>query len=95
MTAEFRAAHASGENWASVASELAELLEKEPLPEQALAFLYVSEPLAEDLGSILTFLRSRLSIEHWVGASGVGICGSGRAYFGVPGGLCDGGTFCP
>ncbi|WP_417827574.1 FIST signal transduction protein [Thalassospira sp.] len=84
MTAEFRAAHASGENWASVASELAELLEKEPLPEQALAFLYVSEPLAEDLGSILTFLRSRLSIEHWVGASGVGICGSGRAYFGVP-----------
>lgn len=38
MTAEFRAAHASGENWASVASELAELLEKEPLPEQALAF---------------------------------------------------------
>ena len=33
MTAEFRAAHASGENWASVASELAELLEKEPLPE--------------------------------------------------------------
>lgn len=95
MTAEFRAAHASGENWASVASELAELLEKEPLPEQALAFLYVSEPLAEDIGSILTFLRSRLSIEHWVGASGVGICGSGRAYFGVPGGLCDGGTFCP
>lgn len=84
MTAEFRAAHASGENWAAVASELAELLEKEPLPEQALAFLYVSEALAEDLGSILTFLRSRLSIEHWTGTAGIGVCGSGRAYFGVP-----------
>ena len=44
----------------------------------------MSEALAADLGSILTFLRSRLSLEHWVGTVGIGVCGSGRAYFGVP-----------
>lgn len=84
MTAEFHAAHASGENWAAVATELADQLQTQPLPQQALAFLYVSEALAADLGSILTFLRSRLSLEHWVGTVGIGVCGSGRAYFGVP-----------
>tara|TARA_R110001583_G_scaffold161391_1_gene313300 strand:- start:6333 stop:7511 length:1179 start_codon:yes stop_codon:yes gene_type:complete len=84
MTAEFQAAHASGENWAAVASELADQLQKQPLSERALAFLYVTESLAGDLGSILTFLRSRLSLEHWVGTVGIGVCGSGRAYFGVP-----------
>ncbi|MFH1806598.1 MAG: FIST C-terminal domain-containing protein [Pseudomonadota bacterium] len=81
---EFLSAHASGENWAAVASELADRLQDMPVPSDALAFLYVSEPLADDLGSILTFLRSCLGLEHWVGASGVGVCGSGRAYFGVP-----------
>ncbi|MCC9620978.1 FIST C-terminal domain-containing protein [Thalassospira sp. MA62] len=84
MAQEFRAAHASGENWAAVASELADLLQVTPLPEHALAFLYVSEQLAEDIGSILTFLRSRLAVEHWTGTVGIGVCGSGRAYFGVP-----------
>ena len=84
MTGEFCAAHASGENWAAVASELADQLQSTPLPEQALAFLYVTEALSDDLGSILTFLRSRLSIEHWTGTAGIGVCGSGRAYFGVP-----------
>lgn len=81
---DFLSAHASGENWAGVCSEIAEKLEQQPVPKEALAFLYVSEMLAEDLGSILTFLRSRLGIEHWVGTVGVGVCGSGRAYFGVP-----------
>ena len=84
MTAEFYAAHASGENWAAVASELADQLQTGAMPQNALAFLYVTEALSDDLGSILTFLRSRLSIEHWIGTVGVGVCGSGRAYFGVP-----------
>ena len=75
MTAEFHAAHASGENWAAVATELADQLQTQPLPQQALAFLYVSEALAADLGSILTFLRSRLSLEHWDGTIGIGVCG--------------------
>jgi small ligand-binding sensory domain FIST len=84
MTAEFMAAHASGEHWASISSELAEKLERQGPISGGLAFLYVSEVIAGDMGSMLTFLRSRLGIEFWVGASGVGVCGPGRAYFGVP-----------
>ncbi|PKR52009.1 FIST signal transduction protein [Thalassospira marina] len=84
MSAEFIAAHASGEHWAAISSELAEKLERQGDIPDGLAFLYVSEPLAGDIGSILTFLRSRLGVEFWVGTSGVGVCGPGRAYFGVP-----------
>ena len=84
MTAQFIAAHASGEHWAAISSELAEKLERQGDIPDGLAFLYVSEPLAADMGSMLTFLRSRLGVEFWVGTSGVGVCGPGRAYFGVP-----------
>ncbi|OSQ40608.1 FIST signal transduction protein [Thalassospira mesophila] len=84
MTAEFIAAHASGEHWAAISSELAEKLERQGPITGGLAFLYVSEAIAGDMGSILTFLRSRLGVEFWVGTTGVGVCGPGRAYFGVP-----------
>jgi small ligand-binding sensory domain FIST len=84
MTAEFIAAHASGEHWAAISSELAEKLERQGPIAGGLAFLYVSEPIAGDMASMLTFLRSRLGVECWVGTSGVGVCGPGRAYFGVP-----------
>jgi small ligand-binding sensory domain FIST len=81
--APFRAAHASGTGWAEVAKACADALL--PLPEGAsLGFLYATEALANDLGSILTFLRERTRVQHWVGTVGVGVCAAGHEYFEVP-----------
>jgi small ligand-binding sensory domain FIST len=81
--AQFRAAHVQGAGWAEVAKACADALL--PLPEGAsLGFLYVTEGLANDLGSILTFLRERTRVQHWVGTVGLGVCGAGHEYFQVP-----------
>ncbi len=80
---QFRAAHGQGAGWAEVAKACAdELL---PLPEGAnLGFLYATEALAGDLGSILAFLRERTRVQHWVGSIGLGVCGAAHEYFQVP-----------
>ncbi|HXP75637.1 MAG TPA: FIST N-terminal domain-containing protein [Stellaceae bacterium] len=80
--ARFRAAHGAGAGWAEAAKACADALL--PLPEGAsLGFLYATEALADDLGSILTFLRERTRVQHWVGSVGLGVCGAGREYFQV------------
>jgi len=79
---QFRAAEGSGGGWAEAAKACADVLL--PLPEGAsLGFLYVTDALAGDLGSILTFLRERTRIPHWVGAIGLGVCGR-REHFEAP-----------
>jgi small ligand-binding sensory domain FIST len=81
--AAFRAAHGTGAGWAEAAKACADALL--PVPEGAsLGFLYATESLADDLGSILTFLRERTRIQHWVGSIGLGVCGAGQEYFRVP-----------
>ncbi|HXP75250.1 MAG TPA: FIST C-terminal domain-containing protein [Stellaceae bacterium] len=81
--AQFRGAHGKGAGWAEAAKACADALL--PLPDGAsLGFLYATESLADDLGSILTFLRDRTRIQHWVGSIGLGVCGAGREYFQVP-----------
>ena len=49
-----------------------------------LGFVYVTDELADDLSSILTFLRETTGIADWVGTIGVGICGAESEYFDVP-----------
>jgi small ligand-binding sensory domain FIST len=81
--AAFRAAEASGPSWSDVVHDCAEQLE--PLPEGAnLGFLYVTDALAEHLGSMLTFLRERTRVADWVGSVGVGVCGGANEYFEQP-----------
>jgi small ligand-binding sensory domain FIST len=82
--AGFRAAHGAGGPWSAlVKSCLAQLT---PLPEGAsLGFVYATDGLAPDLGSILTFLRERTHIVDWVGSVGIGICASGVETFDEPG----------
>lgn len=78
----FRSAEGRGAGWAEAAKTCADALL--PVPEGAsLGFLYVTEALAEDLGSVLTFLRERTRVQHWVGSVGLGVCSSGREHFGV------------
>lgn len=79
VTPAFRAAHAVGQDWAHAAKTVVDALEADGLPRGAnLGFLYVTDHLAEDLGSILAFLRSRTGIEDWVGSVGIGVIAAGR-----------------
>ena len=81
--AQFRAAHGEGTGWAEAAKACADGLL--PLPEGAsLGFLYATEPLADDLGRMLAFLRERTGVQHWVGSVGLGVCGAGHEYFQAP-----------
>ncbi len=71
---DFKAVQAGGEDWAHVAQACVEALE--PLPEDAnIGFLYVTDLLAADMPSVLTYLRQRTGIVHWVGGVGASICG--------------------
>lgn len=79
----FMAAHARGSGWAEVAKSCADQLRSLP-PGANLGFLYATDALAADLGTILTFLRERTRITDWVGSVGLGVCASGQEFFGEP-----------
>ena len=88
----FNFAHSDSGDWAGIASNLAEGLTGEgnllPASDEALlGFLYVTDPLAEDLGSILTYLRQTTGIEDWVGTIGMGVAATGVEYFDRPAGV--------
>jgi small ligand-binding sensory domain FIST len=69
--------------WATVAKGCLEALGA--LPEGAnLGFIYTTDTLAGDLGSIVTFLRERSGIQHWVGTVGRGVVASGVEYYDRP-----------
>jgi small ligand-binding sensory domain FIST len=79
----FKAGHGAGEDWASAVKTCMDSLEA--APEGAnLGLLYATDALAGDLSSVLTFLRERTRIEHWVGNIGFGIAASGVEYHDRP-----------
>lgn len=69
----FRVAHTDAEDWAQAAKICADDLSQSGEAFN-LGFVYVSDRLAEDLTSILTYLRQKTGIEHWIGSVGIGIC---------------------
>ncbi len=74
----FRAAHATGQDWSQTAKTAVDALQASGLPDGAnLGFLYATDHLASELGSILTFLRSRTGIDDWVGSVGIGVLAAG------------------
>ncbi len=89
----FRFAHSDAEDWSGIAKNLADGLSGGLTEgsgsgagpgESSLGFLYVTDVIAEDLGSILTYLRQTTGVEDWVGTVGIGICASGVEYFDRP-----------
>jgi small ligand-binding sensory domain FIST len=83
-TVAFKAAHTAADHWAYAAKACVDSLA--PLPPGAnLGFVYATDRLAEDFGSILAYLRQKTGIEHWVGSVGIGICGNDAEYFDRPG----------
>ncbi len=74
--ARFKAAHGAGNDWATTVKAGVEALGDPPRGAN-LGLLYVTDALSEDLSSVLTFLRARTHIEHWVGNVGFGVAASG------------------
>ena len=72
----FKAGHGAGEDWGSAVKACMDALDAPPEGAN-LGLLYATDALAGDLSSVLTFLRERSHIEHWVGNLGFGIAASG------------------
>ena len=83
-------AHAGGEAagnpdaWARLAQQCAATLGPRGTA-GTLGVVYATEALADDLSSLVTFLRQRTGVPHWVGAVGPGVCATGTEYFDRPG----------
>jgi len=75
--------HGSGSDWATCAKACLEDLGEMP-PGANLGFLYATDVLADDLGSLLAFLRSRTGIQDWVGSVGLGIAAAGAEIYDRP-----------
>ncbi len=81
--AVFKAGHGAGADWASAVKACMDSLETPP-EGASLGLLYATDALAGDLSSVLTFLRERTNIEHWVGNIGFGVAASGVEYHDRP-----------
>ena len=69
--------------WGTLAKAALEALGD--LPEGAnLGFAYATDAVSENLGSIVTFLRERTGIQHWVGTVGEGVMASGVEFYDQP-----------
>ncbi len=79
----FKAGHGTGEDWGSTVKACMDSLEAPPEGAN-LGLLYATDALADDLSSVLTFLRERTDIEHWVGNIGFGVAASGVEYHDRP-----------
>ena len=79
----FKAGHGAGADWGSTVKACMNSLEAPPEGAN-LGLLYATDALAGDLSSVLTFLRERTGIEHWVGNIGFGVAASGIEYHDRP-----------
>ncbi len=83
----FKAAHAAaasgGSTWGPTVEACLEALGSPPAGAN-LGFVYATDNLADDMGSVLTALRQGTGVEHWVGTVGLGIAGNGVEYYGCP-----------
>jgi small ligand-binding sensory domain FIST len=79
----FPYAHATGEDWQTLCDQLAVRLGTPP-PGSELGFVYASERLAGSLGALVSCLRIKTGVNHWVGTVGLGVCSTGREAYDEP-----------
>lgn len=79
----FLAGHASASEWRDAADRIAADLAA-ATDDHRLGFLYVTHQFADRLGDAADYLRERTGVPHWVGTSGLGVCGAGKEYFDRP-----------
>jgi len=88
----FKFAHSDAGDWQAIARALVAGLAARPATEAEeppagtarLGFLYVTDVIAGELGSIVAYLRDKTGVAEWVGSVGLGICASGAGYFDRP-----------
>ncbi len=79
----FSSVHSTAGHWAHAAKECADGLISAAAAFN-LGFVYVTDDFAEDLSSILTYLRRKTGIEHWAGGVGMGVCSAAGEFFARP-----------
>ena len=82
-TPKFAAGTGVGTGWASCAKACLNDLGVLP-PGTNLGFLYATDALADDLSSLLAFLRAKTGIAHWTGSVGLGIAAMGKEIYDRP-----------
>lgn len=85
-SSQFTSTSASGTDWRDTAKKVLENLEsvKNSDQEYTIGFLYISDVLADDVGSILTLFKSVTGIENWIGCVGIGVFSSGTIHIDKP-----------
>lgn len=85
-SSQFASAAASGTDWRDTSKAVLEKLEplRAPGHNYNFGFLYISDHLAADAGSILNLFKSVLHIENWIGGVGIGVFGSGESFEDMP-----------
>ncbi len=78
---EFRVGHATSADWRAAANDC---LRQIGAGAGTLGFLYVTDLIANHYDEILREFRDRTGIEHWVGATGIGVCATGAEYVDQP-----------
>lgn len=73
--ARFASAFAAGSDWSSVLEQALRQLPRIRTAGANLGFLYLSDQFNDYIAPILSRLREATGVEHWVGASGVGVIG--------------------
>ncbi|WP_218044924.1 FIST signal transduction protein [Kiloniella majae] len=68
----FKAAFSSSPDWSKACAEILNGLGDLP-PEANLGCIYVTDVFADDLSSILTFLKTKTGLDNWTGTVGIGI----------------------
>jgi small ligand-binding sensory domain FIST len=79
----FKVAHATAEDWAHAAQACVDGL-GEAASACNLGFVYITDHFAENVTSILHYLREKTGVVCWVGSVGIGICAGGSSYFDQP-----------
>ena len=76
----FTVAHGTSEHWGAAAKACLDGLGLDRAKGANIGFLYATDPFANDLGSIVTFLRETTRIETWVGGIVPGMCAQSTEY---------------
>ena len=78
----FKLAHATGDDWQTITEDCVAQLSD--IGAANLAFVYLSDALANNSGDILRHLKEHTGIEHWVGTIGHAVCCTNHEYYDQP-----------
>lgn len=83
MSGFFKYGHSAASQWREATQACLSQLGEIP-PTANLGFIYVTDRLAGQMHDILSMLKQATGVTHWVGSTGLGICGTGQEYLDQP-----------